>query len=330
MFRFQQTEASIDLPEDTIFIILRKLASQDPLALLEAACACKAFHAVTARNPGLWKVAFYGAVLPVNEKPRDKALEAEVESFGGFKKLVKARWGKRTSGGRHSGSLSVGKDLHGGEPLGKSDSLILLCLVKTSNGRLLLGGAQKLRESSSEPDILESIVDGTRIRFPLRPVTMTENSDLAEICQPYLVNCPAVATGPAHLPLNLELYILSKAHGRAKMAPLFCLSSGNAHCYYPDQTRTPCGTTVCYSLAKQSSVALFKSTGRPHCIFNLLLGIYRKLSFYQIYVSPSIQQEAAAHLFRIVQAQVSRMCDRENFARDGRCPWNSTTSSLKN
>jgi hypothetical protein len=200
----------MDLPEDVVFIILRKLASQDPLALLEAACVCKSFYAVTTQHPGLWKVAFYGAVLPLNEKPRDKALEEEVESFGEFKKLVKARWGKRG----YSGSLFNGKDPHIGKPRSKSDSLILLTLLRTFDGRLLLWGAQEAFKNSL--DMPKSIIDG----LPLCPVTMTKSSDLAEICQPYFINGPAVAPVP-HAPPDLELYVRVKAEDRAKMAPLF-------------------------------------------------------------------------------------------------------------
>jgi hypothetical protein len=284
----------MDLPENTVFIILRKLASQDPFALLEAACVCKSFHTVTTQNPGLWKVAFYGAVLPLNEKPRDKALEAEVESFGGFKKLVKARWGKRTSGGRYSGSLSNGKDLHIGEPLSKSDSLILLTLLRTSDRRLLLWGAQEAFKSSS--DVPKSIIDG----LPLCPVTMTKSSDLAEICQPYFINGPAVAPVP-HSPPEWNCTFGSKL----RIEPRWHLFSGNAYCHYPNQTRTSCSSaTLCYSLANQKLVAPFKSTGRARysLCFNVHLEISRKLSFYQRYVSPLIQQLASVHLISIVQA----------------------------
>ncbi|GAQ82439.1 hypothetical protein KFL_001110150 [Klebsormidium nitens] len=89
------------LPSDVLLVIVHKLAAQDPLALLTSACAIKAFLRVTEDTPGVWKEVFYGSRLGQERAQNDKLLDgnpelnAEVESLGGFKVLVAARYAEK-------------------------------------------------------------------------------------------------------------------------------------------------------------------------------------------------------------------------------------------
>jgi hypothetical protein len=86
------------LPDDLIVNVHSKLASQDPLSWLRSQCACKGFHKVALQNPHLWEVAFYGSLnLPLSSELRIQRLKATVEAFGGYKKVVQARWAKKRS-----------------------------------------------------------------------------------------------------------------------------------------------------------------------------------------------------------------------------------------
>lgn len=83
---------------DLIVNIHSKLVSQDPLSWLRSQCACKGFHKVALQNPHLWEVAFYGSLnLPLSSELRIQRLKATVEAFGGYKKVVQARWAKKRS-----------------------------------------------------------------------------------------------------------------------------------------------------------------------------------------------------------------------------------------
>lgn len=88
------------LPGDVVFVILRKLATDDPLSLLRATCVLAPFHRVAAENREIWKEAFLGSHQELLLKTdvqiwpcwrADLAdLDAEVETVGGYKNLLTA------------------------------------------------------------------------------------------------------------------------------------------------------------------------------------------------------------------------------------------------
>ncbi|GAQ82172.1 hypothetical protein KFL_001020220 [Klebsormidium nitens] len=79
--------------------ILQKLAAQDPPSFLQAVASCKAFWAAAETNPALWKEAFHGSAKEQsiwalrNYLTEEGAiLEAELEVFGGYKRVLEATW----------------------------------------------------------------------------------------------------------------------------------------------------------------------------------------------------------------------------------------------
>ncbi|GAQ89680.1 hypothetical protein KFL_005500030 [Klebsormidium nitens] len=80
------------LPGDVFFVVLHKLAVQDPRSLLRVTCACKTFHREAEHNRAIWKDAFFGRDSRCGEHCKDESVEAEVLALGGYKQLVKARW----------------------------------------------------------------------------------------------------------------------------------------------------------------------------------------------------------------------------------------------
>lgn len=91
------------LPSDVLLVIVHKLATQDPLALLTATCACKAFFCVIKDNPGVWKDLFHGSKVGqrtetngrTEEGKQSSGLDAEIESLGGYKLLVAAQYARK-------------------------------------------------------------------------------------------------------------------------------------------------------------------------------------------------------------------------------------------
>lgn len=81
------------LPSDVILLIVHRLAVQDPLSLVPATCALAPFHRVLEEIPSMWREAFYGSAA--NQEPEGMstftALDAEVDSLGGYRSLLVAR-----------------------------------------------------------------------------------------------------------------------------------------------------------------------------------------------------------------------------------------------
>lgn len=80
-----------DLPSDALLTILRKLAVTDPCSLLPATCAFRAFRQQVKENPGIWKLAFIGKDLGLEDRSREAEIEEAVSSLGGYERLVKTR-----------------------------------------------------------------------------------------------------------------------------------------------------------------------------------------------------------------------------------------------
>lgn len=75
-------------------IILRKLVLQNPSALLQATYACSSFGRTAETNPCVWKEAFFGrSDMDLGEQSKDEGIEAHLNSFGGYKRLIEARCG---------------------------------------------------------------------------------------------------------------------------------------------------------------------------------------------------------------------------------------------
>lgn len=95
------------LPTDVVDIILRKLAEQDPLSLLQATCACKALLNLASEK--IWRHAFL-APLPAEENAlgleESTELDGTVESMGGYKRLALVKGRYRRASKKHSTNLN--------------------------------------------------------------------------------------------------------------------------------------------------------------------------------------------------------------------------------
>lgn len=82
-----------ELPRDVLLVILHKLATrQGPHTLLRATFACKALGPAAESAPSFWKAAFFFPSVVEQFCEEDlKALDAEVETVGGYKRLLAAR-----------------------------------------------------------------------------------------------------------------------------------------------------------------------------------------------------------------------------------------------
>lgn len=91
-----------ELPGDLILIVLRKLALQDPLSFVRATCACKTFQKEAEDDSNSWFKALFKpedigegvSKLDRRFQERNPGFEAAIEQLGGYKQLVKARWGR--------------------------------------------------------------------------------------------------------------------------------------------------------------------------------------------------------------------------------------------
>lgn len=99
------------LPTNIVVAILRRLAEQDPLSLMQAKCVCKSFlNLAPATN---WRDVFL-APYPTDENAlglKDStALDDQVASLGGYKRLalVKARY--RRASKQHTLNLNKHAD----------------------------------------------------------------------------------------------------------------------------------------------------------------------------------------------------------------------------
>src|SRR3569833_3360028 len=82
-----------DLPDETLALVFSGLALQDPPSLLAAACASKAFNRhVSPADSLLWKEAFFGQWPPDECTQSWEDLEEVIHDFGGYKRLVLARY----------------------------------------------------------------------------------------------------------------------------------------------------------------------------------------------------------------------------------------------
>lgn len=131
-----------------LLIILRKLALQDPASLLEAPCACKFFHSVFENNPEIWKIAFFGSVISqATEKSDQEEMTSEIDSIGGYKQLVRARWSKSPRRfileQNKREVLSETK-----QSLGQSDEVYKYLIILKEEGILILWGLLVLNADS--------------------------------------------------------------------------------------------------------------------------------------------------------------------------------------
>lgn len=101
-----------DLPNDVLLIILLRLAAQDPVSLVCAMCAYRAFYEVGADSEELWKAAFFAPSAVAGpetlglfsgafcEEVKD-TLNKEVENLGGCQLLMRARMNERLNQALH-------------------------------------------------------------------------------------------------------------------------------------------------------------------------------------------------------------------------------------
>lgn len=159
------------LPDDALFIIFSKLASQDPPALLAASAACKTFRALASSHASLWRSAFYSPSQPPRpHEPEAKAFQELVQRFGGYEGLVRARWAKPLSGLLSSDKNERSCSEESLTKIKSRSEISFLVLVRTSQGGLCLYG---LGLASSEvKDALKNSRFFTRIShlYPLIPV----------------------------------------------------------------------------------------------------------------------------------------------------------------
>lgn len=83
------------LPTDLVQCILRKLAMQDPLSLLQASSVYTSLHQAVEKDTALWKEAFLASAGSFEQSfnvllsdPASAALDTEVASLGGYKRLA--------------------------------------------------------------------------------------------------------------------------------------------------------------------------------------------------------------------------------------------------
>lgn len=77
------------LPSDVLWVILRKVAVQQPLSLLRTVEVCKSFQQTAKDRPRLWKEALLGRELTDEDCCRDSQFDAAIRYLGGYEHMVR-------------------------------------------------------------------------------------------------------------------------------------------------------------------------------------------------------------------------------------------------
>lgn len=208
------------LPNDVILIILRKLASGDPLSLLLATCASAPFQKAAADNPEIWKTAFLGSLGVLEEKDSTAVdrcwqeewakLDAEIEAVGGYKILLKTHYFKpsRSSSPVEQKQPAWHRSTTKHEKLNVEKVIILARL----RGRPVLWGSFPGTGSATRyPDTVDSSVSvSLQPLYPIDFTTVLRTSLAANKDEDY-----TTMTAIQHLPagISLEVYGFFNSQG---------------------------------------------------------------------------------------------------------------------
>lgn len=227
------------LPSELLLAIVHKLAAQDPLALLTATCACKGISRVTEENSRVWKDIFYGSdsdqeteadgQIPDGMLKWSSNLDAKIESLGGFKQLLAARFAMKVATGSTSlveqnpgtflrRSFNTGTISDNG-PLGSKDTFFepntVLILVRLQ-GSVVLWGLHSPAVNKLGIPASSGIINFSEIDIHLQPVFTTDHFVKAlrkECATRGKSNCKKGLCGAMSLEL-LELQPSQPARGR--------------------------------------------------------------------------------------------------------------------
>jgi hypothetical protein len=215
------------LPVELIAKIMSTLAREDLPSFFKAACACKHLHRVPTLHPELWKEAFYGPVEPTQDNCGAKALVEAVERFGGYERLVRARWETRAVS---NGPGSEQVDRPEVESVSECPAASFLFLLRDLKGRLLMWGISDNTTGNLKDAAWAGMSDSWApeeskgvIGVVLRPLVFQSytEKEFAKEFEQYLERDATVEhERPAML---AEIYALN--HESERLAPLF--SHGN-------------------------------------------------------------------------------------------------------
>lgn len=246
------------LPDEALFNIFSKLASQDPPTLLAASSTCKNFYSVVCSHNCLWRSAFYSPSEPPHpQEPEVEAFQEIVQRFDGFEALVRARWARTISQRK---ALNDNRSASFEESLKIIESrseIIVLVLVRTLEGRLCLYGAgQASREVKSVMNIggsSGSYLD-THIGH-LRPLVSVKDLPV-----------DVTKVSWADVDVQLETYILFIG-GSVKWAPLY-----RAKAQYDDirAMKFDSITGVCWHISSEPGMEEVRKGSVQMCLYATL------------------------------------------------------------
>lgn len=172
------------LPEEVLLLIVRKLAKQDPASLVAATDASTAFDRLAPTESPLWKDAFYKQLQasPPCDSPEARALEKEIQGFGGYKGLSAAVKGDSDIASFRS--VNLNKD--GGSPEVNVETTFLYLMRTLNDGCLLFWGGGTEGETSKRGTLLTS--RETRFMVRAQPHPLVGDAEIRELMkgEPYL------------------------------------------------------------------------------------------------------------------------------------------------
>ncbi|GAQ90300.1 hypothetical protein KFL_006240030 [Klebsormidium nitens] len=164
------------LPDEVLLLILCRLAVQDPPSLLAATVASRTFDRLAPPQSALWKHVFYKEVQasPPYDSFEARALEKEIEDFGGYKSLFVAHV-KVDSHSSSSRSRNLNK--HSESP--DVEISTFLYLMRTRDGRLFFWGGGTEGESSKRGTLLTT--GEKRFPFSAQLHPLVRNAEIREL-----------------------------------------------------------------------------------------------------------------------------------------------------
>lgn len=145
-----------ELPFDILFIILSKLAVQDPSFFIEATRACRTFQNIaSAGQLCLWKKIFYEREKTPDGTLEARAFEDAIERFAGYQKLVIARWGKQKIKEPCSTKETSAEEI-------SSPQMRLLLIVRSLQRRTILWGVANQKGSSMLGPVRQRLLRGNQ------------------------------------------------------------------------------------------------------------------------------------------------------------------------
>lgn len=186
-------EIGDSLPDEILLLVIHRVAEQDPASLVAANVASAAVSKLAPPQSPLWNNAFYKQLqaLPPCDSPEARALEEEIQGFGGYKGLIAAVKG----GSDRSSSTSLSLNKHEGNPGDLASVGVIetsfLYLIRTVDGRLIFWGGGTEGESSQRGALLADKSE-TRFTVSAEPHPLVRDAEILALMEgkrwePYLM-----------------------------------------------------------------------------------------------------------------------------------------------